>query len=491
MSKLEVLQVCKSFNGVPILQNINFSVKRGEIHALIGANGAGKSTLMKILAGDYEKDAGELWIDGRKVHFTSPEDALQHGVGMVVQEVDTALVPTLSVTENVLLPFLTSASMLIRPTQWNKRAAQHLDEVGASIQVTKQVSECTIYEKQLILLARAVAQRTNYLILDEPTAPLSSYETEKLFEVISHLKENGVGIIFISHRLNEVKRLADRVTILRDGTVVQTASTSQLSIEEMIEKMVGKVVGHKRKTKEKKKEVLLSIDDLFVPSTSQTVQLSVHQGEVVCVVGLIGAGKSETARAIVGADRAVGSIQLYGNTYTFSSPADAIRSGICLVPEERRKEGIWIDESVIQNLSIPQLAYEKKWVIPTLKEKEAITIIEKLRIRAASLYEPLRYLSGGNQQKVAIGKWLSIPASVYVFDEPTKGIDIGSKEEVFRIIEELAQNGKGILYFTSDVDEAFAIADRILIMQDGVIKNELLPSEIDVPTLTKAVSGGI
>jgi len=490
MSALLLKDIDKSFDRHPVLQRVNFSVQPGEIHAVIGVNGAGKSTLMKILSGDIRKDSGTISIGERELNIASPLDAKREGIRMVVQEVDTALIPQLSVAENVTMedgPAFFS---------WKKRkqtAEKLLAEVGVRLDVDKPVSSCTLAEKQMILIARAIAGQVKFLILDEPTAPLSESETQTLFGVIKRLSERGVGIVYISHRLGEIESLSDRITIMRDGKAVLTKNTADTNRDEIIRHMLGRSHVETVSPSEKQTGPLLAeIRDFKVHATGQSISLTIHEGEIVGIAGLVGAGKTETARALFGADAHDGTWKIRGKAFRLRTPEQAIEAGICLIPEERRKEGVFIDFSVIQNLTLPSLHKHTSqgWIKRAQEKQAAERIIDRLGIKTPSPSHPVSQLSGGNQQKVAIGKWLDADCRIYLFDEPTKGIDIGAKEEVFRLIRELASQGKGVLYFTNEISELLSIADRILVMVDGQITAEWKNRDATLEKILHAATGG-
>jgi simple sugar transport system ATP-binding protein len=490
---LVMSNISKSFGGNPVLKQADFSVHPGEVHALVGVNGAGKSTLMKILSGDIRKDSGSIRIGDREIEISSPIDARREGIRIVVQEVDTALIPNLSVAENVTLEEILGGPAWISQKKQHETARKLLAEVGIGLDVKKTANECTLAEKQLILIARALAGQVKFLILDEPTAPLSLRETETLFRVIRQLAGRGVGIIYISHRLPEIKALADRVTVMRDGRVVTTRDTADFSEEEIVQEMLGKTFNPPAPSANKRTgKILAEIDRFFVPATGQTLSLTIHEGEIVGIAGLVGAGKTETARALFGADPGHGTWIIRGRACRIQSPEEAIRAGICLVPEERRKEGVLVDFPVVQNLSLPTLRTfsPRGWIRRREEDEFARRLMERLKIKAPSPFHPVSRLSGGNQQKVSIGKWLDARADLYLFDEPTKGIDIGAKQEVFRLIRDLTAQGKGILYFTSEFSELLSIADRILVMASGRITAEWQRSEASLEKIVHAATGG-
>lgn len=495
MSTLQMQGIMKQFSGVPALQNVHLEVKAGEVHALLGANGAGKSTLMKILTGAYQADGGSISIDGQAVSIQSPQDAKALGIQCVYQEVDTALIPYLSVAENILLDQLVQSKSkgLINWQSLFAKSEGILRDFGFSIPVKMLVEECTLSEKQLILIARATVQKAKYVIFDEPTAPLSNKESERLFQIIAQLKNAGVGIIYISHRLPEIFQICDRITIMRDGQGVITTETAATTMDEVIAHMLGKSFAEEFP----KAEVPIGDPILEVAGIKggkvRGADLTVREGEIVGVVGLVGAGKTELARLLFGADASEGGqIKVNGNAVGLCTPKDAVDAGIVLVPEERRKEGIFVEESVKNNLSVATLS---KWsplgfVRKGIESGHAKELVKKLGVKTADITQQVGFLSGGNQQKVAIGKWLGTDASIFMFDEPTKGVDIGAKSDIYRLIGNLAEQKKGILYFSCEFQEVIGIADRILVMFEGKIVKELSRDEATQELIMYYASGG-
>ncbi|MCA1065486.1 sugar ABC transporter ATP-binding protein [Rossellomorea aquimaris] len=493
---LEMRGINKRFSGVKALKNASFDVKEGEVHALLGANGAGKSTLMKILSGAFVQDTGDIVLQSEKRDYQSPKEAKEHGIHCVYQEVDTAIVPELSVAENIILDrFSQKRSFFITKKSVHHEAMEALKRIESeTIPLHVPASSLTLAEKQLVLIARSLIQHGKVLILDEPTAPLSSLETEKLFRVIDELKKEGVGIIFISHRLPEVFRLSDRITVMKDGETVGTFDTAQTTPHDIIESMLGSTYKEEFERRSRQVgETLYEVKDLGDGKKVKDIHLSVKKGEVVGVVGLVGAGKTELAKALFGASPVEkGDHFLNGRKVEIHSPRDAVRNGLALVPEERRKEGLFIHESVHHNLSFPSLrnVSDRLWINRRKEREMAREKIVSLSIKAA--HEGIRadFLSGGNQQKVAIGKWLSEESMVYLFDEPTKGVDVGAKKEIFSLIQSLAEKEKGVLYFSCEIQEILAISDRILVMYDGRIVKELKNEEATQELILFYASGG-
>jgi simple sugar transport system ATP-binding protein len=486
----------KSFAGVPALHGVDFAVAGGEVHALLGANGAGKSTLMKILSGAYESDEGEIRINGERLDIRSPSDAKRAGIHCVYQEVDTSLIAHLSVAENIMLDRIASAkgSAWLRWGSLHREAADVLTRVGSRIPTRKRVDELTLAEKQIVLLARLLVEEAKFVILDEPTAPLSLEEAERLFVMMDGLKKAGIGIVFISHRLPEVTRVSDKITVMRDGRVVLSELADGMQAGDIVRAMLGRSFEEEfPKTDARIGGILLEVKGLTAGHRVKDVDLTVRAGEVVAVVGLVGAGKTELSRLLFGADPAdKGEVVLEGRRVASAVPADAVRSGIVLVPEERRKEGIFVGSSVLHNLSLPILKSltSFSFISGPGERRHAEDMIGRLGIKTPSPGQLTGFLSGGNQQKVAIGKWMSTDAKVFLFDEPTKGVDVGAKRDIFRIIGELARQGKGIVYLTCEFAEALGLADRILVMCDGRIAKQFARGEATQEDLLLYASAG-
>ncbi|MBJ6363519.1 sugar ABC transporter ATP-binding protein [Paenibacillus sp. GCM10012307] len=493
---LQMDNIGKSFAGVPALKGVHFDIRGGEIHALLGANGAGKSTLMKILSGAYTADSGQIIIDGKPVRVQSPLDAKSYGIHCIYQEVDTALVPGLTVAENIMMDKLATGRVkgLVRWGKLFKEAEAVLARLGAQIPVRKTVEELSLAEKQLVLIARLLTEQARFVIFDEPTAPLSLEEAERLFRVMEQLKRDGIGSVFISHRLPEVFELCDRITVMRDGENVLNAQADRTDMDQVIRAMLGKTLEEEYVKHEAAiGSIVLEAKDVRRGHHVRGVSLDVKSGEIVAVVGLVGAGKTELSRLLFGADKLDhGTVKVHSRSVPLKNPADAVENGIVLVPEERRKQGILVEESVQRNLSLPLLrGLSRLGFIQFRQESElAVNVISRLGIKTASPLLPTMLLSGGNQQKVSIGKWVETKADVYLFDEPTKGVDIGAKTDIFRIIGELAGQGKAIVYFTCEFAEALGIADRIIVMYDGQLVKQFARGEATQEQLLYYASGG-
>lgn len=469
------------FPGVAALKNVSLLVEKGKAHALIGANGAGKSTLMKVLSGAYDHYSGEIYIDGEPVTIRTPKDAKKQGIQMVYQEVDTALIPSLSVGENIMLESMVHGMgkrQFIHWKQIHEKAAKILADLHVNIPTTKQISELTLAQKQMVLIARAVSDSCKCLILDEPTAPLSHTETEELFRLISLLKKQDVAIIFISHRLPELFEICEEITVMRNGESVMSEKVSETSTNKVVERMLGKQLADQYPIRSfSPGEQILEVKGLSDGNMIKNLNLQVKKGEILGLAGLVGAGKTEICKALFGEGDAVsGEILINGKKVKISSPHDAVRNGMVLIPEERRKEGLVVSESVATNLSMSNL---KKFsqifglLNFKLEMKEANRMIGQLAIKTPSPETRVANLSGGNQQKIVIGKCIETDAEIYIFDEPTKGVDVGAKREIFDLITALAKQGKGVIYASSELTDILGMTDRVCVIYDGEIVKEV------------------
>jgi simple sugar transport system ATP-binding protein len=495
---LEMENISIEFPGVKALNNVRFSMASGTTHALIGANGAGKSTLMKVLSGAYGHYTGDIRIDGQPVRIRSPKDAKRLGIEIVYQEVDTALIPYLTVGENIMLDETVNdpgRRFFVNWTDIHRKARRVLDRLHVDVPTRKLVSELTLAEKQMTLIARAISRECRFLILDEPTAPLSLAETEELFRVVRQLKEENVGIIFISHRLPELFEICDEITIMRDGEFVIREKMANLTQNQIVEYMLGRKLEQQFPKHEAKIGAPLFEARRFGDGGKvKNIDLVVREGEVVGIAGLVGAGKTELCKALFGAaERVTGDRFMAGKRLDIKTPHDAVRQGMALVPEERRKEGVLVKESVASNLTTVVLSglCRLRTFLDFGREKQVSDdLIRDLGIKTPSGQTKVENLSGGNQQKVAIGKWLAAHARLYIFDEPTKGVDVGAKKDIFELIARLAEAGKGVLYASCEPAELMGITDRIYVMYDGEIVKELVTKETTEEELMFYSTGG-
>ncbi len=471
------------FPGVKALNDVNFEVSTGEIRALVGANGAGKSTLMKVLAGANPDYTGEVYLNGETVELRTTMAAKKLGIQIVYQEVDMALVPTLSVAENVMLGdmILTADKKpLVSWPEMRRRAKEVLDRLHINVNVRTLVQDLSLAQKQMVLIARAIVNKCNFLILDEPTAPLSDSETAELFRLVRHLQETeNIAIIFISHRIHEILQICQKYTVMRNGEIVDTSDvTDKTTTREIIEKMLGRSFEENFP-----KETVPIGEKVFEVShlsgadgKVNDVSFYVRKGEIVGIAGLVGAGKSELCKTIFGAyEKTGGTITLNGKELKIKIPTDALRQGIALVPEERRKEGVLVGETVTFNLSAAALDKfcSGAFVIKSRTEENARKYVDSLGIKTPSINQKVANLSGGNQQKVAVGKWMAADCDVYIFDEPTKGVDVGAKQDIFRLINDITRQGNSVIYASCENSELLSITDRIYVLFDGHVMAEL------------------
>ena len=480
-SLLRAINIDKSYAGVHALKQASFELDRGEVHALIGENGAGKSTLIKIITGAVTPDAGEIHLGGKPITQNSPAHSKKLGIAAIYQQ--PALFPELSVAENIAIGFEESSAF--SRVDWRKRkqkASELLARVGAKIDTDADAGDLTMPQQQLVEIARALGADAKVLIMDEPTASLSEEDTQKLFTVIRQLRTEGVGIIYISHRLEELSLIADRVTVLRDGRTIDTRPMSEVNRQQLIQLMVGRELSAVfPKKKVDFGEVVLEVRNLCCSTSGiNEVNLSVRAGEIVGLAGLVGGGRTELARTIFGltpADK--GEILLKGKRTTINSAAQAIECGIAYVPEDRRRHGVILDLAISANITLASLdRFARLTTLDFGREKQtAAEYTRRLGIKTPTIYAPVATLSGGNQQKVALSRWLVTKPSVLILDEPTQGIDVGAKSEVHALMTELAAQGVAILMISSELPEILGMSDRIAVMHDGTIVSTLDRSE--------------
>ncbi len=474
----------KSFPGVRALQDGHLELRSGEVHALLGENGAGKSTLIRILAGAQPPDAGTILLDGRPIRIASPHEGRRLGISVIYQEFN--LVPAMSVRENLFLGQEHSRAGWIRQSTETRAARELLDRLGARFDPDTPCRNLSVAEQQLVEIAKALLHQTRVLVMDEPTAALSGREVDRLFALVRDLRSQGIAIVYVSHRLDEVFDLCDRATILRDGRHVATRDIAGLSRPELIELMVGRALTAEYPTRTPRiGEPRLVVQNLSRGTAVQDVSFEIRRGEILGLAGLVGAGRTETARLLFGADRAdSGSITLDGQSLELRSPADAIRARICLLTEDRKHQGLVLLHSVRDNFGLPNLdQFSRLGFLRSAAESAAFDrYAHELRIRISHPTQPARLLSGGNQQKVVLAKWLQSDADVILVDEPTRGVDVGARFEIYQLLHQLADAGKAILMISSELPEILGMSDRILVMRGGRIRGEIT----DVPKASQA-----
>jgi ABC-type sugar transport system ATPase subunit len=472
---LEMRGIVKSFPGVQALRGVNFSLNAGEVLALLGENGAGKSTLMKVLGGAVRADAGAIVIDGVVQHFASPQDSRRAGVAVIYQEFN--LVPGLTAGENIFLGQEPTRAGFIAQSEERRRAAELFQRLGVDVDLDTPCRRLTTAQQQLVEIAKALAFQARIIVMDEPSAALTQHEVDRLFAIIGELKRQGIGIVYISHRLDEIFTVADRVTVLRDGANVGERPIVQVSRHELIELMVGRELSDEFPPRSTTIGApRLEVRGLRRGRAVRDVSLSVRRGEILALTGLVGAGRTETARLIFGADRReAGEIRLDGRVLAIRSPRDAIAAGIGLLTEDRKLQGLVLGHSVRENFGLPNLNWLTRGGFVQLRRErdEFSRYTTTLRIKASSSEQRAGTLSGGNQQKVVLAKWLARNCDVLIFDEPTRGIDVGAKYEIYLLMNELAAQGKAILMISSELPEVLGMADRILVLHEGRVTGEI------------------
>jgi len=470
---LSLSGVSKEFPGVKALNNVHFDLNKGEVHALVGENGAGKSTLMKILSGIYKKDSGEITYNGNHVNVSSPIEAHHLGISIIHQELN--LMPHLTVAENIFIgrEDRRKGRVFLNKNKQNKAAQMLLDELNLSLDPKTLVGNLTIAKQQMVEIAKAVSYRGDVIIMDEPTSSLTPAETESLFQIIRTLKAAGKGVVYISHRLEELEQISDRITVIRDGEYVKTLKTTETDIPEVISLMVGRKVDQDQRPSGnvKHNETILKVEGVSTRSLLKSVSFELKRGEILGFAGLMGSGRTELARAIIGADpKTEGTIFLNGKEVNIKNPSDAVDAGIGYLSEDRKRFGLLLIQNVTFNIILASIpVFSNK--LGFLKTRPAAAIardsIAQLKIRTPSEKQYVKNLSGGNQQKVVIAKWLTRNCDILIFDEPTRGIDVGAKDEIYKLLAKLASEGKSIIMISSELPEVLRMSDRIAVMCEG------------------------
>lgn len=491
---LEVSGISKSFPGVRALHDVDLDVGEGEVVALLGENGAGKSTLMKILAGVQPSDDGVMKVRGEEVTIHSVQDGLDLGIALIHQELNLAT--NLTVGANIFLGREPKKGGLIDEVEIAARSQEFLDKVGLEVSPDTLVGDLTIGRQQLVEIAKALSTDAKILIMDEPTSSLSSRETERLFEVVKDLRSNGVSIVYISHRLAEVVELADRVVVLRDGENAGELARDEIEHDRMVSLMVGRELSQfYAHNPQGPGEVVLSVSDLRTPvHPEHEVNFELRAGEIVGLAGLVGAGRTELLETLFGITPAEeGTITICGDDIQVSNPRAAIGAGLALVPEDRKQQGLIIDMAVADNLSLAALKRDQKSGFLNFEAERSISeeMTRKMRIKTPSDRQVVRFLSGGNQQKVVLGKWLAMRPKVLLLDEPTRGIDIGAKQEIYALMEELAEEGVAILFVSSEMEEVLGMSDRALVMHEGRLTGELSRDQLSEEAVMHLATGRV
>ncbi len=471
--------IVKTFPGVLALNQCQFELLSGEVHALVGENGAGKSTLMKVLSGVYKKDSGHIYVQGKEVEIINPRAAQHLGISMIHQELN--LMPHLTVAQNIFIGREPRrlGNFFLDDKQINIQATELFDMMHLKLDPRTRVSDLTVAKQQMVEIAKALSFNSAVLIMDEPTAALTDTEIDELFRIIRQLREKGVGVVHISHRLEELKQISDRVTVMRDGRYIDTAKTQEISIDRIIGMMVGRTIYEATPEipETPNQEVVLEVKHLNRGRVLKDINFTLKKGEILGMAGLVGAGRTEVARAVFGADPIdSGEIQVKGHRVHIHSPREAVLHGIGYLSEDRKRYGLTLGMDVESNVVLA--AFQKflgalGWVNSQRCKTSARQISDALKIKTPSLQQKVKFLSGGNQQKVVVGKWLVADTEILIFDEPTRGIDVGAKSEIYRLLNDLAQQGKSIIMISSELPEILRMSHRIIVMCEGCITGEL------------------
>ena len=489
---LKLTQINKSFPGVKALSDVNLTVRKGEVHALVGENGAGKSTLMKIISGAYKKDSGTVWFDGQEVENTTPKQSEMMGISIIYQELN--LIERITVAENVFIGRYPMKHGMVQWKEMFQQAQALFDEYELKINAKSLVRSLTMAQKQMVEIIKAVSINAKIIIMDEPTSSLSGKETDSLFKIIRKLKSRGVAIVFITHRLDEIFEICDRMTVLRDGCYIGERNICDITKDEMIAMMIGRKLTQQYPERSNPiGEVTLEVKNIIDHNSRvKGISFQAHKGEVLGFYGLVGAGRTETMRMIFGVDPVVGGeIYIHGKQRRIRSPRDAIAAGMGFVTENRRDEGLFLRSSIRVNTVMVALPKILKKGFISYKEEARVAqkYVERLHTATPSINQKTMFLSGGNQQKVVLAKWLYSDSDIIIFDEPTRGIDVGARREIYEIINNLVENGKTVVVISSDMEEIMGVSDRILVMYEGTIAGEIQKKDFTQDLITKYAVG--
>ncbi|MEK3730953.1 MULTISPECIES: sugar ABC transporter ATP-binding protein [Paenibacillus] len=483
----------KAFGANRVLTGVDFDLREGEVHALMGENGAGKSTLMNILTGLHRLDEGTIVIDGKETYFGSPKEAEEKGVAFIHQELN--IWPEMTVLENLFIgKEMTSRFGFLNTKQMKALAKAQFEQLSVSVPLTQEAGECSVGQQQMIEIAKALMTDAKVIIMDEPTAALTEREIQKLFEVIDALRKQGVSIVYISHRMEEIFAICDRITVMRDGKTVDTQAIADTSFDEVVRKMVGRELTERYPARSPSPgEVVLEVKNLSAKGRFDNVSFAVRAGEIVGVSGLMGAGRTEIMRAIFGLDPLdSGEIYMRGKKVAIRKPTDAVKHGIGFITEDRKDEGLVLDFSVRENMALTNLfSFSHNGFISSKKERDFVnTLVQRLQIKTHTTETAARNLSGGNQQKVVIAKWIGIGPSLLILDEPTRGVDIGAKREIYQLMNELTERGVAIIMVSSELPEVLGMSDRILVVHEGKITGEVDRSNATQEFIMTLATGG-
>ncbi|MBP2240257.1 ribose transport system ATP-binding protein [Cytobacillus eiseniae] len=479
---LKMEGISKAFPGVQALSNVLFDLNKGEVHALLGENGAGKSTLMKILTGIYQRDSGTIIYQGNEIEIADTKEAQQLGISIIHQELNLAR--DLTVAQNIFIGREPKSGfrLFLNEKELNLMTQELFDRLNIRLNPGELVEDLSVAKQQMVEIAKALSFESKILIMDEPTAALTDSEIDSLFTIIRNLRSDGVGIIYISHRMEELKRIADRATVMRDGTYIGTVNMREITIDQIISMMVGRQIyqNQRPEIKNRRIEKVLEVKSLNRGSTIKDVSFDLHQGEILGFAGLMGAGRTEVARAIFGADPLEsGDIYIRGKKVRVKEPLDAVNNGIGYLSEDRKQFGLMLEMDIKANIAIASMNgfVQTGWLNKLNINKQASKMVDALKIKTPSIHQLVKNLSGGNQQKVVIGKWLTRDSDILIFDEPTRGIDIGAKDEIYKLLNELAAQGKSIIMISSELPEILRMSHRVIVMCEGRITGELINDE--------------
>jgi ribose transport system ATP-binding protein len=490
-SLLRMEGIYKSFPGVQALSDCRFDLRSGEVHALVGENGAGKSTMMKILGGIYEKDSGHIYLDGKEVNITSPHMAQQLGISIIHQELN--LMPHLTVAQNIFIGREPrgKVSFVVDDKTTNEKALGLFELLNLRLDPNTKVADLTVAKQQMVEIAKALSFNAKILVMDEPTAALTDTEIDELFSIIRQLREKGVGVVHISHRLEELKQISDRVTVMRDGKYIDTLQTKDATIDQIISLMVGRTIYESAPElpADSDQAVVLEVRNLNRGKTLRDVSFNLKKGEILGFAGLIGAGRTEVARAIFGADEYdSGEIYIKGQQVHIKSPGDAVTHGVGYLSEDRKRYGLTLAMDVKENVAMASMKKFLKW-LGWMDFKKTVErgheMVTALNIKTPSLDQKVKFLSGGNQQKVVIGKWLTADTEILIFDEPTRGIDVGAKSEIYKLLNDLAHQGKSVIMISSELPEILRMSHRVVVMCEGRVTGILNAGEASQESIMK------